>query len=69
MEVNLPVTPAQRKVIVYIEENLGISFEGYTMHEARQWISTHMEESKKVTQERRDMEDELDNIAYEGMFL
>lgn len=69
MEVNLPVTPDQRKVIVYIEENLDIKFDGYTMHEARFWISKHIEASKKVTQERRKLEDELSNIAYEGQFM
>ena len=43
-----PVTNRQRQVIWYIEDNLGIRFTGTTKQEARQWISQHMEASKKA---------------------
>lgn len=40
------MTAPQREVIGYIEENLGVTFTGTTMEEARLFISEHMEASR-----------------------
>lgn len=53
-------TEPQLKVIRYIEANLGISFTGVTKQDAKEWISQHMDASKKsrrVTTRNREEDD------------
>lgn len=44
----MPVTDKQLRTIGYIEENLGLAFKGTTSIEAREFISSHINESYKA---------------------
>lgn len=46
------ITTAQRKVIGFIQDNLGIEFHGASMSDARDWISKHIAESKAARRHR-----------------
>jgi len=48
VEESTPATVKQLQTIGYIEDNLGIEFDGATKEEARDWIMKHMDESKQV---------------------
>ena len=56
----MSVTDPQRKVIGYIEDNLKIKFEGTTMEEAKVFIKTNMDASKKGKIKSPEPEDVLE---------
>lgn len=56
----MTVTEPQRKVIGFIETNLKIKFEGTTMEEAKLFITTHIDNSKKARIPSPEPEDVLE---------
>lgn len=49
----MSISSAQHKVIVYIEENLGLKFLGTTSKDAQKFISKYMDTSKYVYDKHR----------------
>lgn len=64
---NKPTT-GQLKVIYFIENNLDIKFDGETVSEAREFISEHIEKSKKASTEHKDfvrMQNSMNSSGYQ----
>lgn len=49
------ITDKQKQVIAIIEENTGVKFKGESTIEAREFISKHIDESKKVSDHYKEL--------------